>query len=556
MGGVKHQLMTLQHSSILVTLAGTCLFMYGMTFASDHLQKLAANRIKDIITTLAKRPIWGVGLGVILTIIMQSSGTVTTMLVGLGSARVITLRQVMSVILGTAIGSTFTVQVISLNISQYGLPLFVACFMVYFMTKKRTVVNSAAVGMGFGLLFWGLELISLGTDELRNVQIFQSLIETMRTNPLLAVGLTAFFTAVVHSSSVTIGLAMSLATSGLITLEDSVYWVFGANVGTTATALTAAIGGNYIGRQVAWAHCFYKVTSVLLFMPFAHQLAEVMSTESLPRAIANIHTVYNLAAALAFYPFINRGSDLVETLFPPTESEKEFSVKYISKGGDWASPSVALAHAEREILRMSDVVQSMLEDSLKLFREEDPDLVESIRRRDDRVDLLHREISLYMAQHLEEAPAPIQMGMMRVMNFSADLESSADVIDNMLLDLAAKKHALKVDFSAEGWRELEEIHEAVMQVAALSLSCFQRQDHDLARKILVQKRNVRRLEKRFRESHMTRLVKGRPETIRTSSIHLDVLGEYRRIVTLMSGHVYSLVKDGDDLKGVSDSDRE
>ncbi len=538
------------HSTLLITLCGIAIFMYGMQLASENLQKLAANRIRDIITTLAKRPIWGVFLGVILTIILQSSGAVTSMLVGLGSARVIGLAQVMSVILGTAIGSTFTVQVISFNVAQFGLPIFVCSYFIYFMAKKRTVTTTMAVGMGFGLIFWGMELIAIGTSELRHVEVFNSLIVAMKENPIYAVILTSFFTALIHSSAVTIGFAMSLAGSGIITLEDSVYWVFGANVGTTATALIASIGGNYVGRQVAWAHCFYKVTSVLLFLPFAEQLAGLLASNVVERDIANVHTVYNLVAAVVFYPLITKGAKLVELLFPPTDAEKEYTVKYLKKG-DWESPSVALAHAERELMRMADIVMSMVEDSLRLFRKEDPDLVESIRRRDDRVDLLNREINLYLARNLEEAPAPVQLGMIRVMTFSADMESAADVIDNMLLDLASKKHSLKVDFSTEGWSELTEIHASAMQVASLSLSCFQRQDHELARQVLTHKRNIRQLEKRFRESHISRLVKARPESIHTSSIHMDVLGEYRRIVGLLSSHVYSLVKAGDDLERVS-----
>lgn len=534
-----------EHSSFLIALAGICFFMYGMTLASDNLQKLAANRIKDIITTLAKKPVWGVALGVILTVILQSSGAVTSMLVGLGSARVINLPQVMSVILGTAIGSTFTVQVISFNIAQYGLTIFVFCFMIFFLSKHRVVINTMAVGMGFGLIFWGMELIAAGTDQLRHVEVFSNLLASMNSNPLYAIALTAFFTAVIHSSAVTIGFAMSLAASGLLTLEQAVYWVYGANVGTTATALLASIGGNYIGRQVAWAHCFYKIITVAIFIPIAGELASFLQTDSVGRDIANIHTVYNLCAALLFFPFVNRGAKLIENLFPPSEQEKEYSVKYIGKGS-WESPSVVLAHAEREVMRMADILQSMIDDSLTLFRKEDPDLVESIRRRDDRVDLLNREISLYLAKHLEDAPAPIQMSMMHLVSFCADLESAADVIDNMLLDLAAKKHAQKIDFSSEGWQELVEIHQAVSQVSALSIACFQRQDVELAKKVLFHKRNIRRLEKRFRESHISRLVKGRPETIRTSSIHMDVLGEFRRVVGLVSGHVYSLVRDWDD----------
>ena len=532
------------HSSFVLGFAGIALFLLGMRMASESLQKLAANRIRDIISSLAKKPHLGILLGISLTIVLQSSGAVTSMLVGLGSARVINLQQVMSLILGTAIGSTFTVQLLSLNVSQFGLALFSIGFFIQFVAKHRQVKAAMSVLMGFGLLFWGLELLQHGTEQLKHVESFGHLLTQLKENPFLTIVITSIFTAVVQSSAVTIGLAMSLGASGFLSLHDSIYWVFGANFGTTATALVAAIGGNYIGRQVAWAHCFYKLASVLIFLPFASVLADIVNSDSIQRDVANVHTLFNLLAAGIFFPGIKKGAELVEKYFPPSPQELDYSVKFLKKK-DWESPSVVIAHAEREVLRLADVVMSMVENSLEIFRNENPELNETIRKRDDRADLLAREINLYLAQHLEEAPEPHQMQMMRIMNYATDLEAAADVVDNQLLELATKKHHLKVEFSAEGWAELEEMHRAVTQIATLSMSCFQRQDMDLAAKVIFHKRNVRKLEKRMRESHISRLVKGRPESINTSSIHFDVLGEYRRLVGLLSNHVYSVLKEND-----------
>lgn len=532
------------HSSFILGFAGVALFLLGMKMASENLQKLAANRIRDIIGSLAKKPHLGILLGMALTIVLQSSGAVTSMLVGLGSARVITLQQVMSVILGTAIGSTLTVQILSLNISQYGLGLFAIGFFVQFLAKNRQVKAIMSVLMGFGLLFWGLELLQHGTEQLKHVETFGSLLNQLKQNVFITILITAIFTAIVQSSAVTIGLAMSLAGSGFLNLHDTVYWIFGANIGTTATALIASLGGNYVGRQVAWAHCFYKLASVLIFFPFANFLADIVTSDVVQRDVANINTLFNLLAAIVFFPGIRKGAVLVERYFPPAQHELDYSVKFLKKK-DWESPSVVIAHAEREVLRLADVVMSMVENSLELFRHENQELIDSIRKRDDRADLLAREINLYLAQHLEEAPEPHQMQMMRIMNYATDLEAAADVVDNQLLELASKKHHLKVEFSPEGWTELEEMHRAVAQIAALSISCFQRQDMDLAAKVIFHKRNVRKLEKRMRESHISRLVKGRPESINTSSIHFDVLGEYRRLVGLLSNHVYSVLKEND-----------
>jgi phosphate:Na+ symporter len=501
--------MSVAHSSIILALGGVALFLLGMNMASENLQKIAADRVRDIVTTLAKKPFWGLFLGIGLTMILQSSGAVTALLVGLGSAGVVTTTQVMSVILGSAVGST-----------------------------------CAAAAMGFGLLFFGLEVIRMGTQDLRNVEIFQTFVHTLSENPLYAIALTAFFTAVVASSAVTISIGMMLTAHGIITVDDAMFWVFGANIGTTATALIASTGGNYIGRQVAWAHIFYKLASVALFFPFAHQLAHLFASGAPARDVANINTAYNLAAALIFYPFVFKGAKLVERLFPPSPDEMKFSVKYLTKK-DWESPSVIVAHAERETLRMADIVTSMIEDSLAVFRKEDPDMIASVRRRDDRVDLLARELNLYLAQQVDQAPDGLRGQMLKLMYFVTDLEAAADVVDNQLLELAQKKHHLKVDFSDEGWHDLEELCRAVVQIAHMAIACFQTQDKDLAAKVIFHKRNVRRLEQKMRESHMSRLVKGTPESIITSSIHLDVLGEYRRIVGLMSNHVYGLLKDAD-----------
>lgn len=533
------------HSSLLITLAGIAFFMFGMTLASENLQKLAANRTRDLIAKLSQRPFLGVILGISLTLMIQSSGAVTSMLVGLGSAGVITLQQVMSVILGAAVGTTFTVQLLSLNIAQYGLPIFTISFIIFFLSKNRTLKNIVSVAMGFGLIFWGLEMIGEGTSELRHVEMFTGMLESLSANPFLTIVVTAIFTAVVHSSAVTIGFAMTLASSGILSLHEAFFWVFGANIGTTGTALLASTGGNYVGRQVAWAHAFYKIVGVLLFVPLAGPIAAWLSEGAVERSVANFHTLFNVLAALIFFPGVKWGARLVEKLFPPSSSEQEFSVKYLQRS-DWQSTSVAMAHAEREVMRMGDIVLTMVKDSLDLFRNEDVDLEESIRERDDRVDLLTREINLYLATQLETASGRSHEQIMQTISFASDLESAADVIDNVILELARKKHSLKLEFSDEGWKDLEKLNDAVIQVCTLSLSAFQTQDRDLAAKVIFHKREIRKMEREMRESHIERLVQRRRESINTSSIHIDTLGEYRRIVGLLSNHVYSLMKDSDE----------
>lgn len=532
------------HSSILIAFAGIAVFMYGMTLASENLQKLAANRIRDLIAKLSNKPFLGVCVGVLLTVLIQSSGAVTSMLVGLGTAGVVTLPQVMGVILGATVGTTITVQLLSLNISEFGLPLFTFSFIVFFLSNKRGVRRTMKVLMGFGMIFWGLELIGIGTEQLRSTPFFIDSISYLRENPLVAILVTAVFTALVHSSAATIGFAMSLAGAGTIDLVDAIYWVYGANIGTTATALIASAGGNYVGKQVAWAHCFYKTASVLVFYFFTSFFSSFIVVDSIQRSVANAHTVFNIIAAIMFFPLIGWGSKFITKLFPRPSHEKEFSVKFLDRG-DFESASVVIAQAERETLRMGDIVHGMVRDSLNLFKEENKDLYLEMRERDDRVDLLNKEISLYLTQFMDNSDGNEQAEMIRLVSFATDLESAADVIDNNLIDLAAKKHNLKLEFSESGWSDLTAIHREVVEVCSLSITCFQRRDNELAAKVIYKKREIRKMEKDFRERHIERLVAGKKESINTSAIHLDALSEYRRVVGLLSNHVYSLLKDTD-----------
>jgi len=532
------------HSIIVLILGGTAFFLLGMSIASDNLQSLAANRVRDIIAKLSSRPFLGIFAGIGITVLVQSSGAVTSMLVGLGTAGVVTLPQVMGIILGTGIGTTITTQLLSLNIAELGLPIFAVAFTVHFLTHKKTLSRVMQVVMGFGLMFWGLEVIGWGTAELKNVSLFTSSLEYLRANPFAMLLMVAVFTAMVHSSAAAVGIAMSMASAGLIDLSDAFFWVYGANIGTTATGLLAASGGNVIGRQVAWAHCLHKVVMVLLFYFVTPYAAALIDTGVAARDVANAHLLFNVVGAILFFPFIKQGAALIEKIITPSPHEKEFSVKYLDRI-NFESPSVVLAHAERECLRMADIVSSMIRDSLLILRNDNPDLAEDLRARDNKVDMLNREISLFITKYMDSTDGTLHRHMVRLFGYASDLESAADVIDNSILELARKKHSLKVEFSDDGWRELENLHEAVMEVTSLSVSCFQLQSKDLAAKVVFKKRVIRKMEKTMREAHISRLVAGRQESINTSSIHLDVLSDYRRVVGLLANHVYAFLRDSD-----------
>lgn len=526
-----------QNSFIIILLAGVALILYGMTLSSHSLEKLLAKRITGLMNKLSQSNFLAIVVGISVTTILQSSGAVTSMLVGLGSARVINLQQVMGVIIGTAIGSTLTVQLISFNLSQYAFPIFILSFTVYFMAKKPSIRHLASVFMGFGFLFLGMGLISTAAHHFAGNEHLQEFFTTMRANPFISVLVATLFCGFIHSSAVTIGIAMSLAAANAITLADAAYWVYGANIGTTSTALIAAAGSNYIGKQVAWAHFFYKTISVLIFYPLTQQLLQFVQLfeTTQTRYIANIHLYFNLASAALFFPFIKSGARVIEKLFPK-ESSDEFGAEFL-KLNNYQSSALAVSYANREIMRTADIVLSMIRDSLELFEDHDISKFESIKDRDNKVDFLYRETKMFLLDHANKSSTAVNQNIMNMIMFLSDLERAADAIDINMVGLAIKKSALKLEFSEEGRADIKSLHAEVMKVASMAITAFS--DRELCDEVINMKRGLAKLEIHLREAHIYRLNKGMRDSINTSSIHLDLLSEYKRITGLLVNHCYN-----------------
>ncbi|NUN07400.1 MAG: Na/Pi cotransporter family protein [Bdellovibrio sp.] len=529
------------NSYFIILISGVALFLYGMGLASSSLEKLMAGKITILLNRLSQSKFLAILTGVVLTTLMQSSGAVTSMLVGLGSARVINLRQVMGVIIGTAVGTTLTVQFISLDLGNYALPIFAISFAFYFKSKKTVFKNLSVIFMGFGLLFFGLKMISVSSHHFAENPMLTDIFQNLRDNPGYSLLISIVFCAFVQSSAVTIGLAMSLAMVKAITFYDAMLWVYGANIGTTSVALIAAAGGNYIGRQVAWAHFFYKTISVVIFYPFTQVFIDFLANfdTTISRSIANAHLIFNVLSAVIFFPFINKGAELIERMFPKAASE-EFGTEFVNMN-NYQSSALAISYANREIMRTADIVLGMIKDSLKLFESNDPNDFDSIKDRDNKVDFLYRETKMFLLDHANKSNTVVHQNVMAMIMFLSDLERAADAIDINILALAIKKNALKLEFSEEGWIEIRQMHEQVTKVAAMGINAYQNQD--LCESAIQLKRDLAKVEITLRENHISRLNRGLNSSINTSSIHLDLLSEYRRIASLLVNHAYNQRKN-------------
>lgn len=529
-----------QNSYFIILISGVALFLYGSSMASHSLEKLMASKITSLMNKISSSQFISIGVGVGLTTILQSSGAVTSMLVGLGNARVIKLPQVMGIIVGTAIGSTLTVQLISFDLSAFALPMFSLGFAVFFLTKNTVLKNISTVVMGFSLLFVGLKMISTSSHYFAQLEVLAEFFQSIRDNSFYSFFAAIVFCAFVQSSVVTIGLAMSLASAGVISVHDAVLWVYGANIGTTSVALIASLSSNYIGKQVAWAHFFYKTLSVIIFYPLTqYYLDFVEGFQTTPsRMIANSHFFFNVASALIFFPFIKRGAELIEKMFPKSASD-EFGAEFLTLN-TYQNSSLAVSYAQREIMRMADIVLNMIKDSVKLFETEDPGLIQSIKDRDNQVDFLYREIKMFLLDNANQSNTVVNQNIMKMIMFVSDLERAADSIDINIRALAIKKHALKLEFSAQGMQEIQLMHAQVVKVASMGINAYD--SPKMCETAIQLKRELAKLETSYRENHISRLNQGLRETINTSSIHLDLLSEYRRIGSLLCNHAYSTMK--------------
>ena len=519
---------------------GMALVLYGIQLTGDSLQRAAGGKLRTLLTGLARNRIVAVFAGAAATALLQSSSATTVMLIGFVSAGLMAFRQTLGLILGADIGTTLTVQLIAFKITDHALLLVGGGFAVVFVARRRVMKDIGTALLGFGLMFLGLKLILDGAAPMKSHPLAAQLIASVADNGLLAAAVAAGFSALVHSSAATIGIALALASEGLLSLPGAVAIVIGANVGTCATALMAALGASAEAKRVALAHIAFKVLGAALALPLLGAFTDVVArTAGDPaRQIANAHTLFNIGISLLFLPFTPWAARMIEALVPDDQvGDNPFRTRYLDERS-LDQPSLALGQATREALRMADVVQGMLRDVLPVFRTDDQALLEDVEKRDDQVDFLEREIKLFLARLGREAMGPdLSRKEIGLISFIANLENIGDIIDKNLMELARKKLYQARRFSEPGWVEIVDFHGLVAKNLERAIAAFAAGDKALAQEVLDQRPLMRARERALRDSHLGRLRAGLAESLETSEIHLDVLTNLKRI----SSHVSALM---------------
>jgi len=524
---------------------GVLLLLYGIKLLNDGLQNAAGPRIRSLLRSLTSNRFSAVGGGALITGLIQSSSATSVMLVGFVSAGLMSFRQTLAVILGADIGATLTVQLIAFHITDYAV-LLIGIGLTFTLFAKRTLARNAGQGvLGFGFVILSLKIMTEAMAPLQSNDLFRQVFVALTDTPLVGIILSALVTGLIHSSAATMGIAIVLAASGLIPLNAALYIMFGANIGTCATAFIASLRAPVEARRVAWAHVLFKVFGVLLFLPFLGPFESLVTatTTDLPRQIANAHTLFNTVMAVCFLPFTGLFAKLITRMVPEKEEEKKFGPLYLDEHV-LGTPSLALGQATREVLRASDIVREMLLDVIKVFQGDDPAAIAAIKDKDNMIDLLDRQVRLYLTRlsssRLTESQSRRNVA---VLETSRNLENIGDIIDRNLMPLAMKRISKGITFSREGLEEISSFHRRILENFDTAVSAFATHDRDLADRVLRNKEELGIMERELVQAHLDRLRKGLRESIETSHVHLDLIGNLARINSLITHIIYPIAEE-------------
>lgn len=542
------------NESLLLLLGGLAVFVHGLSQARESLQLLAGDRLRSVIAAFSSNRIFGLVLGALVTIILQSSTTTTTVLVGYCASGLCTLEQAMAVILGADVGTTATVQLISLPVRSAGLVLAAVGVAVRVASKKKRYQYVGQALLGLGLLFFGMALMENGAVPLAGVPMAKGIAAYLAGHRVAAAFLGALLTLFLRSSAPTLALTIALADAGALNLWGALPILLGANLGTTVTPFASAVDQDVEGKRVALAHLLFKALGVAAALPLLGPCVAVAhaSAPTLGRQIANAHTLFNGALALAFLPSLTWGARLLRRLYRPPEKKERFRPKFLDPRA-LETPALAFGQATREYLRMAEIVGEMLKDSLEVFRHQDLQLLNKVEARDDQVDILNREIRFYLARMGQDLMSPEQAEkQMTLITLTADLETVGDIINRTILAMARKKIGQGLWFSEDGWKEIEDFFVKVIENFELAVAAFSTSDEELARKVQRHRVRLAEIEDKLKQAHIGRLHKGLRESLDTSSIHLDLLSALRRINALLSNMADAVVREKDPARAAAE----
>ncbi|MBX9973047.1 Na/Pi cotransporter family protein [Cytobacillus firmus] len=513
---------------------GLGIFLYGIKFMGDGLQKSAGDRLRDLLDRFTTNPIMGVLAGMLVTMLIQSSSATTVITVGLVSAGFMTLRQAIGVIMGANIGTTVTAFIIGIDVGEYALPIIALGSILLFFFKNQKVHNIGQIVFGFGALFYGLELMSGGMKPLRSLEAFHDLTVSMSSNPILGVVVGTVFTVIVQSSSATIGILQGLFSEELINLDAALPVLFGDNIGTTITAVLAAIGASVAARRAAAVHVLFNLIGTTIFLillkPFTLLIETLQGKMDLnpEMTIAFAHGIFNSTNTLIQLPFVAVLAWIVTKLIPGEDAVAEYKAKHLDPVFIEQSPSIALGQAKEEVLRMGAFSVRGLEETVQYLKTGNQKHSESAYQLEEAINNLDRKITDYLIKLSTSSLSAHESAEHTVlMDTVRDIERIGDHFENVI-ELIDYKQANKVSITDSAMADLEQMFKLTISTVKEALQALDHNDKIAAEHVVKKEEEIDKMERKLRKQHILRLNEGVCSG-QAGIVYVDIVSNLERI---------------------------
>lgn len=538
---------------------GMGMFLYGMEMMSDGMKVTAGNSMRTILEKLTSNKYLAVFVGAFVTMVIQSSSATTVMLVSFVNSGLLAFSQALGVILGSNIGSTVTAQIVAFKVTDYALLLIAAGALMSLFSKKDTVKNLGYVILGFGLLFYGMKVMSDTMKPLRSDPAFNSILTSFE-NPFLGILAGAIFTALVQSSSATTGIVITLASGGSITLEAGIPLIFGANLGTCITALLAGLNASRDAKRVAVAHITFNLIGVLLFCFWIPTFADWVSqtSQNIPRQIANAHTFFNIIASIVFLPFTGYIAKAIIHYFPDKESDRNIEKPAVLHLDESLldQPTAAINNAQAEIKGVVGLMERVVGTLVRPFingqnlndiENEEVDLMSATNQRVEKIDFLNDKITEYLVatskSDLSTKQSKELFTLTSIVNY---LSSMNDLMKLRFSTLVSKKDGINEDFSPEDQDEILKYHQRLIKQVKRLDKFFAKFDKAKAEKIIAKGKENKDLEQKYRLDRFERISSQDPSSGKSADLNqlhtqvMDLLKQVNIFIELIASSLLEL----------------
>ena len=515
---------------IIQLMGGLGLFIYGMKLMGDGLENAAGEGLKTILEKVTSNRIMGVGIGAIVTAVIQSSSATTVMVVGFVNAGLMTLAQAAGVIMGANIGTTITAQLVAFKLDQVA-PVFVfvgAALVMFAKAKKRKEIGN--IILGFGILFTGMGAMSGAMKPLASSPMFTDVLLAIGDNWFIGIIAGAAITAILQSSSATTGILIALASTGLIDIGLALPIVFGCNIGTCITAMLASVGTNKTAHKAALLHLVFNIVGTIVFLPFIGLIAKFVqhvSPDDVSRQIANAHTVFNVANTALLLPFTNYIIKFINKAIPCEENIEKAGPKYIDDRV-LETPVIAAGQVIKETIRMANKAKENVELSMKAFVDGDESLIEKVYENEKIINILEESITEYLVKLAKCDLSDKEKGIVAsTFHVIIDIERIGDHADN-IADLTIEKINKNLKYSKDAIDELYEIYNSTLEALEIAIDSYVTRDITKAKSIIDVEDKIDAYQRTYREKHIQRLYDGKCNAF-AGAVFLDLISSFERI---------------------------